>query len=186
MSTVVIVFAGVLTLFVGYPIIAHLGHEGQNVPGFGFGGINGSGQIPDLPNMPRMVDVDTPQSAHTRTGTDGHTYNLVFSDEFEKSGRTFWPGDDPFWEAVNLHYWPTGDLEWYDPQAITTQDGKLVITIEEVKNHNLDFRSGMLHSWNKFCFTTGYIEVAVSLPGSPRAPGFWPAIWTMGNLVRAT
>ena len=111
MSTVVIVFAGVLTLFVGYPIIAHLGHQGQNVPGFGFGGINGSGQIPDMPNMPRMVDVDTPQSARTRTGTDGHTYNLVFSDEFEKPGRTFWAGDDPFWEAVDLYYWPTVDIE---------------------------------------------------------------------------
>lgn len=33
---------------------------------------------------------------------------------------------------------------------------------------------GMLTSWNKFCFTTGYIEVSVSLPGSPNAPGLWP------------
>lgn len=24
-------------------------------------------------------------------------------------------GDDPFWEAVDLNYWATGDLEWYDP-----------------------------------------------------------------------
>lgn len=33
---------------------------------------------------------------------------------------------------------------------------------------------GMLTSWNKFCFTTGYIEVSVSLPGSPNVPGLWP------------
>lgn len=32
-------------------------------------------------------------------------------------------------------------------------------------NHGLDFRSGMLQSWNKFCFTTGYVEVSVTLPG---------------------
>lgn len=32
---------------------------------------------------------------------------LVFSDEFETDGRTFYPGDDPFWEAVDLHYWGT-------------------------------------------------------------------------------
>ena len=33
------------------------------------------------------------------------------------------------------------------------------------QNHNLNYRSGMLQSWNKFCFTTGYIEVSVVLPG---------------------
>lgn len=59
-----------------------------------------------------------------------------------------------------------------------------MLTMEEVENHNLNFRSAMLQSWNKFCFTTGYIEVKVSLPGTPQAPGFWPAVWTMGNLVR--
>lgn len=56
--------------------------------------------------------------------------------------------------------------------------------MEEVENHNLNFRSSMLQTWNKFCFTTGYVEISVSLPGSHDAPGFWPAAWTMGNLVR--
>jgi beta-glucanase (GH16 family) len=32
-------------------------------------------------------------------------------------------------------------------------------------NHGFAYRSGMLQSWNKFCFTSGYIEVAVLLPG---------------------
>jgi len=32
-------------------------------------------------------------------------------------------------------------------------------------NHGLDYRSGMLQTWNKFCFTTGYIEVSVTFPG---------------------
>jgi beta-glucanase (GH16 family) len=109
----------------------------------------------------------------------------VFSDEFNKEGRTFYPGDDPYWEAVDLHYWPTGDLEWYDPSAITTKGGQLVITMSEDDNHNLNFKSGMLQSWNKLCFTTGYIEVAISLPGSVNSPGFWPGAWTMGNLGRA-
>ena len=34
-------------------------------------------------------------------------YVLVFSDEFNVDGRSFYPGDDPFWEAVDLHYWGT-------------------------------------------------------------------------------
>lgn len=43
----------------------------------------------------------------------------------------------------------------------------------------------MVTTWNKWCFTTGYIEVSVSLPGNAQTPGFWPAAWTMGNLGRA-
>lgn len=43
----------------------------------------------------------------------------------------------------------------------------------------------MLQSWNQFCFTGGYIEVAVNFPGRPNVPGFWPGAWTMGNLGRA-
>jgi beta-glucanase (GH16 family) len=31
--------------------------------------------------------------------------------------------------------------------------------------------AGMIQSWNKFCFTGGYIEVSVSLPASPNIPG---------------
>ena len=37
--------------------------------------------------------------------TPDHQLQLVFSDEFNTDGRTFYPGDDPFWEAVDLHYW---------------------------------------------------------------------------------
>lgn len=69
-------------------------------------GVNGTGQIPDLPGLiSSLIDPDTPDSVKTRTGFDGKKYDLVFSDEFNVDGRTFYPGDDPFWEAVDLHYW---------------------------------------------------------------------------------
>ncbi|KAL6308456.1 glycoside hydrolase family 16 protein [Sparassis latifolia] len=184
-SAITVVILGLLTLFAGYPIITYYKNPTPVTPGFNLGGINSSGQIPDLPNMPKLIDKDTNEEFYTRTGSDGTTYNLMFSDEFETAGRTFWPGDDPYWEAVNFNYWATGDLEWYSPEAITTKDGKLVITMTEEETHNLNFQSGMLQSWNKLCFTTGYIEMSVSLAGSPTAPGLWPAAWTMGNLGRA-
>ncbi|KAJ3568743.1 hypothetical protein NP233_g5518 [Leucocoprinus birnbaumii] len=78
-----------------------------------------------------------------------------------------------------------GDLEWYDPGAVTTSGGKMVITLSEQSNHNLNFQSAMITTWNKFCFNTGYIEVSISMPGSPQAPGLWPGAWTLGNLGRA-
>ena len=43
----------------------------------------------------------------------------------------------------------------------------------------------MIFSRNKFCFTGGYIETAVQLPGTNNVIGLWPAVWTMGNLGRA-
>lgn len=116
-SALFILVAGLIMLFAGYPIIIYAREDKTVGPGYNLGGINRTGQVPDLPNMPNLIDKDTPSDAMTRTGTDGKEYNLVFSDEFNTDGRTFWPGDDPYWEAVNLNYWPTGDLEWYDPQV---------------------------------------------------------------------
>lgn len=52
--------------------------------------------------------------------------------------------------------------------------------------NDLSFRSGFLQSWNKFCFNeAAYIEVNLSLPGEPDVIGFWPGVWSMGNLGRA-
>lgn len=184
----VVVVCAVVGLFAGWPIARYVifgGFPGpaQNV-GWNSGGINGSGQVPII-SLPDLWDLSTPISAQSRTGFDGDTYDLVFSDEFNIDGRTFWPGDDPFWEAVDLHYWATTDMEWYDPDAITTKNGNLEITLSEEPIHDLNFRSGMLQSWNKLCFTGGYIEVNMSLPGTPNAQGYWPGAWTMGNLGRA-
>ena len=59
-------------------------------------------------------------------------------------------------------------------------------------------------TWNKFCFTGGYVgvslsvsisnelthlpslyEASVTLPGANNILGLWPAVWAMGNLGRA-
>ncbi|KAJ7830201.1 glycoside hydrolase family 16 protein [Mycena leptocephala] len=184
-TALVVLLGGLIALFAGYPVIVYFTHPGPQIKGFNLGGINGTGQVPLLTKFPLLIDPDTPASAYTYTGDDGKTLDLVFSDEFNVDGRTFYPGDDPYWTAVDLHYWPTEDLEWYDPAAVTTRDGKLVITLSEVDNHGLNFQSGMLQSWNQICITTGYIEVSISLPGAPTQVGFWPGAWTMGNLGRA-
>ncbi|KIY45188.1 glycoside hydrolase family 16 protein [Fistulina hepatica ATCC 64428] len=179
-SALFVILGGILMLFAGYPVYDAVKNKLQYT--------HESSVETSLPDMglPTLVDSATPDSAKTRTGSDGKTYNLVFSDEFEVDGRTFYPaGDDPYWEGVDLYYWPTGDLEWYDPGAMTTKNGKLQITITEELTHNLNFKSGMLQSWNKICFLTGYLEVSISMPGTPKAPGFWPGAWTMANLGRA-
>lgn len=87
---------------------------------------------------------------------------------------------------------------------MTTEGGSLKITFQEKETHGLHYEGGkkphnhlpqlflrilqlpgLLSSWNKFCFTGGYIEAAVRLPGVNNVAGMWPAVWTMGNLGRA-
>jgi len=77
--------------------------------GFNIGGINSTGQIPSIPGGWGLIDVDTPKEALTKASymNPGDQWELVFSDEFNTDGRTFYPGDDPYWEAPNLHYWGT-------------------------------------------------------------------------------
>ncbi|KAH8829108.1 beta-glucan synthesis-associated protein [Flagelloscypha sp. PMI_526] len=180
---------GLVTLFAGYPLTTYFLKNGfSNFGGFNIGGINASGQIPEMAGNWALIDIATPKDAYSRKSyTKGKkvNYQLVFSDEFNVDGRTFYPGDDPYWEAVDLHYWATNNMEWYDPQAITTKNGALEIKLERKETWDLHYQGGMMSTWNKFCFTGGLVETAVTLPGPNNVQGLWPAIWMMGNLGRA-
>lgn len=66
-----------------------------------------------------------------------------------------------------------------------TNDGTLELRFDAFKNHGLNYRSGMVQSWNRLCFKGGLIEASISLPGRGDIVGFWPGFWTMGNLGRA-
>ncbi|KAI0257679.1 beta-glucan synthesis-associated [Lactifluus subvellereus] len=183
-----VLILALIALFAGYPIITFftkspLSRQG----GFNFGGVNSSGQVPQISGARSLIDNDTPQNRFTRSSfhDPSQELQLVFSDEFNVDGRTFYPGDDPYWEAVDLHYWQTGNLEWYDPGAIMTRNGALEITLSQKASHDLQYTGGMLSTWNKFCFTGGLLETSVTLPGANNVFGLWPAIWTMGNLGRA-
>lgn len=178
---------GVLVLFIGYPILTFVQRAVDPA---------GSDTCSKDPNCIRndvsllknlrtgLVDPDTPDSAKSRKDDNGNQQTLVFSDEFNDDGRTFYSGDDPYFQGVDLWYGVTMDLEWYDPDAITTADGTLAIRFDAFQNHNLNYRSGMLQSWNQLCFKGGYMEASISLPGAGDTIGFWPGFWAMGNLGR--
>lgn len=131
-----------------------------------------------------LIDPDTPPTFYNKTSHSGDQWVLTFSDEFNAEGRTFYDGDDQFFQAVDLHYDATKDLEWYDPDAVTTKNGTLTIRMDAFKNHDLFYRSGMVQSWNKLCFSQGLIEVSAKLPNYGNVSGLWPGLWTLGNLAR--
>ncbi|KAJ9125351.1 hypothetical protein QFC22_000311 [Naganishia vaughanmartiniae] len=181
LGTIFLLLAGLICIFAVLPITTQLkadkkAAEQENNTGWSYnlGGVNATGQIAARPR--ELIDPDTPTQVYKRTGFDGKSWSLAFSDEFNEEGRTFFEGDDPFWEGVDLHY----------HGALHTEGGALIITQTQEPIHGLNFKSGMLQSWNKICFWGSmYIEVAVSLPGNNRVGGFWPGVWTFGNLGRA-
>ena len=102
---------------------------------------------------------------------------------------------------MNKNDYTNNALHYYDHRNIVTNsDGELEITttaedtevigFDEVKQEKVHltkhFKSGMLQSWNKFCFTGGIIEAEVVLPGKWNVGGLWPAFWILGNLSRHT
>ncbi|KIY48568.1 beta-glucan synthesis-associated protein KRE6 [Fistulina hepatica ATCC 64428] len=177
--------ACLLALFLGYPVASYIVKKTETTT-VTLLGLNASGEYPSFTDKWRLIDPDTPDDVKTRTGFKNDSeFTLVFSDEFNTDGRTFWPGDDPYWEAVDLHNWATDDLEWYSPSAINTSGGAMHITMSKTAHGSLNYTSGMVQSWNKFCFTGGILEVAVRLPGKNDISGLWPAVWTMGNLGRS-
>ncbi|CAE6504732.1 unnamed protein product [Rhizoctonia solani] len=184
----VILLVGIILLFAGYPIIAYLTNAPMSTLGgcvvFSYNLYQHAYRFA-RPNV-GLIDRDTPKSAYTRTShVDGTTYDLIFSDEFNVEGRSFYPGDDPYWEAVDEHYWVTNNIEWYDPGQVKTLNGSLHIELVKKNYHDMNFTGGMLSTWNKFCFTEGYVEASISLPGTSNIYGLWPAFWIMGNLGRA-
>ncbi|KAL4428224.1 hypothetical protein ABPG75_002313 [Micractinium tetrahymenae] len=91
-------------------------------------------------------------------------------------------------------------MEIYRSEQVTTANGSAVITMAqvppntafapvqrphgEVWNVTKNYTSGFISSWNKFCFTGGYVEASLLFPGDHFISGFWPAFWLMGNLGR--
>ncbi|KAG8630200.1 hypothetical protein KVT40_001819 [Elsinoe batatas] len=182
-----LIFLGVGMLFIGYPILTFV----RKIVEPAGADICAHDPMCLRDNHPLLknvrsgpIDPATPKSAQEKKSVKGKTMKLVFSDEFEDDGRTFYPGDDPYWTGVNIWYGVTRDIEWYDPDALMTGDGVLNIKFDALKNHGLNYRSGMLQSWNQLCFKGGFMEASISLPGRGDTVGFWPGFWTLGNLGR--
>jgi beta-glucanase (GH16 family) len=80
-------------------------------------------------------------------------------------------------------------LHFYSHDNVRTMNGVLNITTERKVNTYKAFdevkkefyadkkyiQSGMLQSWNKFCFVGGAIDFSAKLPGDPHKGGLWPA-----------
>ncbi|CAK4091616.1 unnamed protein product [Aphanomyces euteiches] len=104
------------------------------------------------------------------------------SDEFEVDGRSFKPGEDHLWTALDMPDGVNAALEMYSSDNVYTKGGKLINKVEEGstvvsyfnqwlenpgwETRTMYYTAGMMQSWNKFCMQGGLIEVAAKLPGA--------------------
>uniref|UniRef100_A0A7S3K4P5 GH16 domain-containing protein n=1 Tax=Aureoumbra lagunensis TaxID=44058 RepID=A0A7S3K4P5_9STRA len=93
-------------------------------------------------------------------------------------------------------------LHYYHSDRVKTSNGVLNITTmykptsfdsyEDSKGYIVvthrrkGYSSGLVQTWNKFCFTGGIVEIRARLPGKAKVGGLWPAMWLLGALSRAT
>jgi beta-glucanase (GH16 family) len=124
----------------------------------------------------------TPTPADSTPPLAGN-WNMTWHDEFE--GTTL----NPVWHAAQ--YWDRdhtivgqGELEVYDPSAVSVSGGMLHLTAREEEMYGMPYASGLVQtggydgdpSLPKFSFQYGYMEVRAKIPSGQ---GIWPAIWMM-------
>ena len=92
------------------------------------------------------------------------------------------------WTASDAMSYNTYADSYMLPSNLVVQDGVLNITAKKQSHQGSTYTGGQLTSWNRVCFQGGYLEVrfkpAVGQTKDINMDGLWPAVWSMGNLLR--
>lgn len=139
-------------------------------------------------NNPDRFVMTSPYEADMLPPKIPEGYELVWSDEFNSGGVP----DDTYWSHEN-GFVRNNELQWYQPDNATVQDGLLVIEgkREKIANPNYEagsdnwrrarefaeYTSSSINTRGKFSFQYGILEVRARVD---TAMGSWPAIWTLG------
>jgi hypothetical protein len=136
------------------------------------------------PRPSRWVDKDTPQRHHCKV-VDGEELQLVFSDEFQTAHAGPTGIDLDKWSPTEAIDTDTYGDTYLSPRLVSVANGSLNLSAADQGHASAGYTGAQVTSWNKFCYTGGYLEVRYKMPGRPREGlGIWPAIWTLGNLAR--
>ena len=105
---------------------------------------------------------------------------MLWSDEFndtelDESSWTYQLGDG----CPDICGWGNNELQRYQEENTTFQDGKLIITAKRGAGNN-NFTSTRINTKGKFAFKYGRVDVRAALP---EGQGLWPAIWMLGENI---
>lgn len=104
-------------------------------------------------------------------------YSLAWADEFngnsiDQSAWSFQNGDG----CPNLCGWGNNELEYYRPENLFFQDGKMVIEAKKENFGGKSYTSSKILTEGKKTFKFGRIDIRAKLP---RGKGIWPALWLL-------
>ena len=134
----------------------------------------------------KNIAVVTIQNDDTRipvasTGYDAPTsyegYSLAWQDEFngsalDQSAWSFENGDG----CPNICGWGNNELEYYRPENLSFQDGKLIIEAKPEAFGGKNYTSSKILTRGKKVFKYGRIDIRAQLP---KGKGIWPAFWLL-------
>jgi beta-glucanase (GH16 family) len=116
-----------------------------------------------------VVFKDKTVDQKTKTGQ----WRLIWSDEFNSESS---------FDDWNLQDWPSdknGEWQYYTPENVKINEGKLVIESKRERFKGREYTSGALTTENRFEFTYGKIEIRAKLP---IGNGVFPAFWLVNSM----
>lgn len=111
--------------------------------------------------------------------TSPETYNgytLLFEDQFD--GTTLNSANWTHETGTGTNGWGNFELQYYQDNNTTLQDGHLIITAKEETIGSSNYTSSRIISQNKFDFRYGRVDIRAALP---EGQGMWPALWMLGT-----
>ncbi len=116
------------------------------------------------------------------TVTVTEAYRKVWGDEFDGTELS---ADWEYQEGIRDIYhghdtqnwnWGNNELQYYTRDAVSLQDGALVITAKREAREGMEYTSARIATRDRRYFTYGYFEARMRLP---LGNGMWPAFWML-------
>jgi beta-glucanase (GH16 family) len=136
--------------------------------------------VPALPSTGTIINDDT-KIQFTNAGYDAPTsyagYTLVWNDEFNgaalnQSDWSFQNGDG----CPNVCGWGNNELEYYRPDNLFFQDGKMIIEARKENFSGKPYTSSKILTEGKKTFKFGRVDIRAKMP---KGKGIWPALWLL-------
>lgn len=103
-------------------------------------------------------------------------WQLVWQDEFTNG-----IGPDWVFETGNgTNGWGNNELQYYQAQNATTQNGELVITARHETAGTYNYTSARMKTQGRKSWKYGKVEARIAMPGFQ---GVWPAFWMLGDNI---
>ena len=111
---------------------------------------------------------------------DGDLLTLVWNDEFDGAQLDpevwFYEIGDGTQYGIPFPSWGNNELQYYLPDNVQLDGGKLQITARRESAEGFSFTSGRTMTRDRFAFKYGRIEASIKLPSGQ---GLWPAFWML-------